>query len=86
MKKTLKKKEIVQYAGSEKVHMSLSVNSQIEEGLLMQRLTELYDNPIEASVREVVSNSIDATSSLGNLGRIEIFKPSRLNPVFYRKG
>lgn len=85
MKKTLKKKEIVQYAGSEKIHMSLSVNSQIEEGLLMQRLTELYDNPIEASVREVVSNAVDATSSLGDLGRIEIFKPSRLNPVFIVK-
>lgn len=51
----------------------------------MQRLTELYDNPIEASVREVVSNAVDATSSLGNLGRIEIFKPSRLNPVFIVK-
>lgn len=84
-KKNIEKKEIVQYAGSEKIHMSLSVNSQIEEGLLMQRLTELYDNPIEASVREVVSNAVDATSSLGNLGRIEIFKPSRLNPVFIVK-
>lgn len=69
---------------SEKVEMTLNTDSAIASGLLIQRLTELYEDPIEASVRETVSNGLDAISESfsGETGEIRITSPSTLNPVF----
>lgn len=51
---------------------------------IIQRLTELYPNPIEASVREVISNAIDAVNELPESERspVEITSPNLLNPFF----
>lgn len=69
---------------SEKVEMTLNTDSAVASGLLIQRLTELYEDPIEASVRETVSNGLDAISESfsGETGEIHITSPSKLNPVF----
>ena len=73
-------KEILLEAQSEKVEMTLNTESSVATGLLTQRLTELYENPIEASVRETVSNAIDAVVAVGG-GRVEIQTPSRFSPI-----
>lgn len=68
---------------SEKIEMTLNTDSALASGLLIQRLTELYENPIEASVRETVSNGLDAVA-IGYSGEkavIRIERPSRLNPI-----
>lgn len=46
--------------GSEKVEMSLNTENSLASGLLIQRLTELYADPISASVRETFSNALDS--------------------------
>lgn len=47
-------------------------------------LTELYEFPIEATVREVISNAIDTTKRLDESDRlpIEVSLPNELNPEF----
>ena len=68
---------------SEKIEMTLNTDSALASGLLIQRLTELYENPIEASVRETVSNGLDAIAigHSGERAEIRIERPSRLNPI-----
>ena len=41
---------------------------------IINRLTELYKNPLEASIRELVSNAVDATVS----AKLEDVKPIQL--------
>lgn len=72
---------------TEKVEMSLNTESSLASGLLIQRLTELYENPIVASVRETVSNALDSlvktSKGRGEVGgKVWIEKPTKLNPVF----
>ena len=52
--------------------------------LIIDRLTDLYPNPVSSSVREVVSNAIDATAKLPASDRkaVEIYSPSSLNASF----
>ena len=47
---------------SERIEMSLNNEDEISQGLLIRRLTELYNNPLEATIREIVSNAIDSIS------------------------
>lgn len=77
-------KESLLEAQSEKVEMTLNTDSAIASGLLIQRLTELYEDPVEASVRETISNALDAVmeSHSGETAEIHITSPSTLNPVF----
>lgn len=51
---------------------------------LIDRLTDMYPEPVESSVREVISNAIDATMLMPEADRkpIEILSPGTLNPVF----
>lgn len=55
-------------------------------GKIMESLTKFYKNPIMATVRETVSNALDATAILIQRGEnpdpVEIFSPSQLNPYF----
>lgn len=55
-------------------------------GALMNKLTDMYDHPIQATVREVISNSIDATvtASISNSDTppIEVEVPSEFSPEF----
>lgn len=67
---------------SEKVEMKLNVESELTSSLLIQRLTELYEDPIKATVRETVSNSLDSISKLDKKGLIKITRPTRLSPHF----
>lgn len=80
---SLQKENLLQ-AKAEKVEMTLNTDNAIASGLLIQRLTELYEDPIEASVRETVSNALDAVMEhyTGDCPSIEIVSPSSLNPVF----
>lgn len=47
--------------GGEKIRASIA---QENISHILERLTKLYDDPIEAAFREVVSNAIDATNTL----------------------
>jgi len=57
-----------------------------DQGALMNKLTDMYDKPITASVREVLSNAIDATVSLMSKGHkvnpVEVSMPSVMSPEF----
>ena len=77
-------KETLFAARTEKVEMTLNTDSALAQSLLIQRLTELYEDPIEATVRETVSNAIDAVSvaTSGSEPEVHIYKPTSLNPVF----
>lgn len=76
-------REVLLSAQAEKVEMTLNTENALASGLLIQRLTELYENPIEATVRETVSNAIDAVteSFSGKRPEVKIIAPTSLHPV-----
>lgn len=76
-------KEVLLSAQAEKVEMTLNTSNALASGLLIQRLTELYENPIEATVRETVSNAMDAVteSFSGKRPEVKIIAPTSLHPV-----
>lgn len=51
---------------------------------LMERMTDLYGRPVEATVREIVSNAIDAELAVGDgsRGPVEVELPTVKSPVF----
>lgn len=66
---------------TEDVQMSIT-----NEGMshILARLTDLYRNPVEAAVREIISNAIDASVLLPNNARrpIEVSLPTALRATF----
>lgn len=80
-------KETLFAVKTEKVEMTLNTDSELAQGMLIQRLTELYEDPIEASVRETISNGIDAVSVAhsGKRPEVKVYTPSNLNPVLVIK-
>lgn len=52
---------------------------------IIARLTDLYTNPIEATVREIISNGVDAHVKAHNESPLEVKIPSALSPVFVVK-
>ena len=76
-------KKVLVEAKSERIEMKLNTENALASGLLIQRLTELYENPIEAAVRETVSNAIDAVmrETSGTRPTVRIYTPTNLNPV-----
>lgn len=80
-------KEVLLSAKAEKVEMTLNTSNAVASGLLIQRLTELYENPIEATVRETVSNALDAIaeSFTGTRPEIRISVPTSLHPLLVIK-
>ena len=54
--------------------------------MIIQQLTDLYSDPISASIRETVSNAIDATILARNAGvdapNVDIQAPSSFSPTF----
>lgn len=77
-------KEVLLETKAERIEMTLNTENSIASGLLIQRLTELYEDPVEATVRETVSNALDAVteSYSGELPKVEIVTPTELSPVF----
>ena len=71
--------ESIVAAQSEDVVMDIDASAL---AFIIDRLTDLYPNPIEATVREVVSNAIDATVLVDGAQPVEVFSPSAFNPVF----
>lgn len=80
-------KETIFAARTEKVEMTLNTDSALAQGLLIQRLTELYEDPVEASVRETISNGIDAVSVAhsGERPEVKVYTPTNLNPILVVK-
>ena len=80
-------KEVLLAAKAEKVEMTLNTDSALASGLLIQRLTELYEDPVEATVRETVSNAIDAVvkECSGDKPTVKIYSPTTLNPILIIK-
>ena len=76
-------KETLFAVKTEKVEMTLNTDSELAQGMLIQRLTELYEDPIEASVRETISNAIDAVSVAhsGKRPEVKVYTPSCLKFV-----
>lgn len=61
------------------IRMKLNLEAS---GDLMNKLTDMYDHPIKATVREIISNAIDATVSFSDKKPIEIEIPSEFSPEF----
>lgn len=79
-------KEVLLAAKAEKVEMTLNTDSALTSGLLIQRLTELYEDPIEASVRETVSNAMDAVvTACSGRPTVKVYSPTALNPILIIK-
>ena len=72
------------YIGAPVHEHEMSIGPEVTS-MIIQQLTDLYTDPIEAMVRETVSNAIDATVRARNLGQdasdVEIVRPTRLSPV-----
>lgn len=54
---TLEKESLLE-VDSEKVEMTLNTDSAVTSGLLIQRLTELYEDPIKAVVRKLFHSQL----------------------------
>jgi len=68
---------------SERIVMSLNASAV---GKIMDRLTDLYNDPIQATVREIVSNALDTTAEARANGKnpqpVKISTPNAFDPVF----
>lgn len=73
-------------SGAEAIPMVIKKEAM---GKIMTHLTKMYSDPIKATVREVISNALDATNSAKKAGvdvpPVEIHSPSYLNPYFVVK-
>ena len=49
-------------------------------GHIVQRLTDIYADPLVAAVREVVSNAQDATKAAGSDRLVEVSSPTYSDP------
>ena len=79
-------KEVLIAAKAEKVEMTLNTDSALASGLLIQRLTELYEDPVEASVRETISNAMDAVvAACSGKPTVKVYSPTTLNPILIIK-
>lgn len=79
LSQTIEKEELIDLSQTKAVEMTLNTENM---ALIMDRLTELYKDPIAASVRETVSNAIDAAVEEDNNPLVEIFTPSAMSPKF----
>lgn len=73
--------EMIMSNDEEKIEMKINANAMNH---IIARLTDLYENPIEATVREVISNAIDTTKrlSLEDQKPIKVILPTTLNREF----
>lgn len=67
-------------AETEELQMGINMNAI---GHIINRLTELYPNPIKATARELISNAYDAlVESTKANKRIEVSLPTKMSPSF----
>lgn len=69
-------------AGVEEVAMSFS---QEHLANIVTMLTDLYKDPIGATVRETISNALDSTKKADSELPVEVTRPTAENPVFMVK-
>lgn len=78
----------VQNKSQKQVYLGSNLSStqfEIDEkayGLIIDRLTDLYNNPLLSAIREIISNAIDSTVEAGSSKDIEIHCPSKIEPWF----
>lgn len=78
----------VQNKSQKQVYLGSNLSStqfEIDEnayGLIIDRLTDLYNNPLLSAIREIISNAIDSTVEAGSSKDIEIHCPSKMEPWF----
>lgn len=78
----------VQNKSQKQVYLGSNLSStqfEIDEkayGLIIDRLTDLYNNPLLSAIREIISNAIDSTVESGYSKGIEIHCPSKMEPWF----
>lgn len=78
----------VQNKSQKQVYLGSNLSStqfEIDEkayGLIIDRLTDLYNNPLLSAIREIISNAIDSTVEAGSSKYIEIHCPSKMEPWF----
>ena len=65
--------------GGEKIDMSFDANSIHH---IMAILTDLYEDPELAVIREYSTNAIDSHIESGNPAPIEVYKPNSMSPFF----
>lgn len=74
----------VDSARPKEVH-EMTFSDEVKQAIIRQ-LTDMYENPVNATVRETVSNALDATAAARADGRtpdpVSITSPSTLNPQF----
>lgn len=72
------------FGGSIREH-EMTFSDDVKQ-LLIQQLTDIYNDPREATVRETVSNALDATMAARKLGQdaspVEIIAPSTFEQTF----
>lgn len=59
------------------IAFSIDTNAQ---ALIIDRLTDLYNDPLDASIREIISNAIDATVACASDKPIDVYAPTEENP------
>lgn len=74
----------VDSARPKEVH-EMTFSDEVKQAIIRQ-LTDMYENPVNATVRETVSNALDATAAARADGRtpdpVSITSPSTFNPQF----
>lgn len=77
----VKSEDILLSTEAEEVFMGIGLD-QAAMANITNLLTDMYENPVEATVREVVSNAIDATVRAGATSEVRVTTPTVLNPTF----
>ena len=71
----------VDYQNENLVNIPFKIKANAYD-IIIERLTDLYSNPLRASVRETISNAIDSTLEAGSDKPIDIKRPTHIDNRF----